>query len=89
MSVCLHRVSHSKKWIEVAGPGNSFCDLFSKIELFLLQAEVFPYPEIGNEELEEINQLVAPVEKFFHEEGGRHLINTPNAVSNLQHTFIL
>uniref|UniRef100_A0A665WIG7 Acyl-CoA dehydrogenase family, member 9 n=1 Tax=Echeneis naucrates TaxID=173247 RepID=A0A665WIG7_ECHNA len=30
--------------------------------------EVFPYPEIGNEELEEINQLVAPVEKFFNEE---------------------
>lgn len=39
-------------------------------ELFLGQvnkAEVFPYPEIGNEELEEINQLVSPVEKFFNE----------------------
>uniref|UniRef100_A0A665WH10 Complex I assembly factor ACAD9, mitochondrial n=1 Tax=Echeneis naucrates TaxID=173247 RepID=A0A665WH10_ECHNA len=36
--------------------------------LFFLQTEVFPYPEIGNEELEEINQLVAPVEKFFNEE---------------------
>uniref|UniRef100_A0A8C3AFG0 Complex I assembly factor ACAD9, mitochondrial n=1 Tax=Cyclopterus lumpus TaxID=8103 RepID=A0A8C3AFG0_CYCLU len=32
------------------------------------RAEVFPYPEIGNEELDEINQLVAPVEKFFSEE---------------------
>uniref|UniRef100_A0A665WIA0 Acyl-CoA dehydrogenase family, member 9 n=1 Tax=Echeneis naucrates TaxID=173247 RepID=A0A665WIA0_ECHNA len=32
------------------------------------RTEVFPYPEIGNEELEEINQLVAPVEKFFNEE---------------------
>ncbi|CAK6984972.1 complex I assembly factor ACAD9%2C mitochondrial, partial [Scomber scombrus] len=31
-------------------------------------AEVFPYPEIGNEEVDEINQLVAPVEKFFSEE---------------------
>ncbi|XP_070815479.1 complex I assembly factor ACAD9, mitochondrial isoform X2 [Chaetodon trifascialis] len=31
-------------------------------------AEVFPYPEIGNEEVEEINQLIAPVEKFFSEE---------------------
>ncbi|KAI3369624.1 hypothetical protein L3Q82_025336, partial [Scortum barcoo] len=31
-------------------------------------AEVFPYPEIGNEEVEEISQLVAPVEKFFNEE---------------------
>ncbi|XP_042354069.1 complex I assembly factor ACAD9, mitochondrial [Plectropomus leopardus] len=39
-------------------------------DLFLGQLnkeEVFPYPEIGNEELEEINQLVAPVEKFFNE----------------------
>ncbi|XP_073498835.1 complex I assembly factor ACAD9, mitochondrial isoform X1 [Phyllobates terribilis] len=30
--------------------------------------EVFPYPEISNDELEEINQLVGPVEKFFNEE---------------------
>ncbi|XP_068172432.1 complex I assembly factor ACAD9, mitochondrial [Antennarius striatus] len=40
-------------------------------DLFLGQlnkAEVFPYPEIGNEELEVLNQLVAPVEKFFNEE---------------------
>ncbi|TMS18811.1 Acyl-CoA dehydrogenase family member 9, mitochondrial [Larimichthys crocea] len=40
-------------------------------DLFLGQvnkAEVFPYPEIGNEEVEEINQLVAPVERFFNEE---------------------
>ncbi|XP_023133942.2 complex I assembly factor ACAD9, mitochondrial [Amphiprion ocellaris] len=40
-------------------------------DLFLGQvnkAEVFPYPEIGNEELEEINQLVAPVERFFSED---------------------
>ncbi|XP_070295659.1 complex I assembly factor ACAD9, mitochondrial [Salvelinus sp. IW2-2015] len=32
------------------------------------KAECFPYPEIGNEELEEINSFVAPVEKFFAEE---------------------
>ncbi|KAM8756223.1 complex I assembly factor ACAD9, mitochondrial [Acanthopagrus latus] len=40
-------------------------------DLFLGQvnkAEVFPYPEIGNEEVEEIKQLVAPVERFFSEE---------------------
>ncbi|XP_034441806.1 complex I assembly factor ACAD9, mitochondrial [Hippoglossus hippoglossus] len=40
-------------------------------DLFLGQvnkAEVFPYPEIGNEELEELNQLVAPVERFFSEQ---------------------
>ncbi|KAH0630094.1 hypothetical protein JD844_012719 [Phrynosoma platyrhinos] len=30
--------------------------------------EVFPYPEISNDELEEINQFVGPVEKFFREE---------------------
>ncbi|NXV51410.1 ACAD9 dehydrogenase, partial [Uria aalge] len=40
-------------------------------ELFLgslRKEEVFPYPEISNEELEEINQFVGPVEKFFNEE---------------------
>uniref|UniRef100_UPI003590272E complex I assembly factor ACAD9, mitochondrial n=1 Tax=Myxine glutinosa TaxID=7769 RepID=UPI003590272E len=30
--------------------------------------EVFPFPEINNDELEELNQLVAPIEKFFNEE---------------------
>uniref|UniRef100_A0A8C9TS24 Complex I assembly factor ACAD9, mitochondrial n=1 Tax=Scleropages formosus TaxID=113540 RepID=A0A8C9TS24_SCLFO len=34
------------------------------------KAEVFPYPEISREELEEINQFVAPVEKFFSEDVG-------------------
>ncbi|NWZ86720.1 ACAD9 dehydrogenase, partial [Poecile atricapillus] len=40
-------------------------------ELFLgtlRKEEVFPYPEISNEELAEINQFVGPVEKFFNEE---------------------
>ncbi|XP_072308124.1 complex I assembly factor ACAD9, mitochondrial [Eucyclogobius newberryi] len=40
-------------------------------DLFMGQVnknEVFPYPEISNDEVEEINQLVAPVEKFFTEE---------------------
>lgn len=39
--------------------------------LFLGQvnkAEVFPYPEISNEELEELKQFVSPVERFFTEE---------------------
>ncbi|XP_069559316.1 complex I assembly factor ACAD9, mitochondrial isoform X2 [Brachyistius frenatus] len=48
-------------------------------DLFLGQvnkAEVFPYPEIGKEELDEIKQLVAPVERFFNEEGGLGLSNT-------------
>uniref|UniRef100_A0A672GZ80 Acyl-CoA dehydrogenase family, member 9 n=1 Tax=Salarias fasciatus TaxID=181472 RepID=A0A672GZ80_SALFA len=38
-------------------------------DLFLGQVnQVFPYPEIGNEELEELQQFVAPVDKFFTEE---------------------
>ncbi|KAL7842998.1 hypothetical protein AOLI_G00245100 [Acnodon oligacanthus] len=32
------------------------------------QSEVFPYPEISNEELEEINLFVPPVQKFFNED---------------------
>ncbi|KAM8930514.1 complex I assembly factor ACAD9, mitochondrial [Pelodytes ibericus] len=34
----------------------------------LSKEEVFPYPEVTKDELEEINQFVAPVEKFFSEE---------------------
>ncbi|XP_069823210.1 complex I assembly factor ACAD9, mitochondrial [Dendropsophus ebraccatus] len=40
-------------------------------QLFLgsiAKEEVFPYPEISNDELEEITQLVGPVEKFFSED---------------------
>lgn len=47
-------------------------------DLFLGQVnknEVFPYPEISNDEVEEINQLVAPVEKFFTEEVDSALID--------------
>lgn len=43
--------------------------LSPNMALLHLQAEVFPYPEISNEELEELNQFVSPVEKFFTEEG--------------------
>uniref|UniRef100_A0A671WBY8 Complex I assembly factor ACAD9, mitochondrial n=1 Tax=Sparus aurata TaxID=8175 RepID=A0A671WBY8_SPAAU len=46
----------------------SYVITFLSSLMFVLQAEVFPYPEIGNEEVEEINQLVAPVERFFTEE---------------------
>ncbi|KAM7132439.1 complex I assembly factor ACAD9, mitochondrial isoform 2-T2 [Molossus nigricans] len=40
-------------------------------ELFLGRLEkkdVFPFPEISQDELDEINQLVGPIEKFFSEE---------------------
>lgn len=33
------------------------------------QKEVFPFPEVSQDELKEINQFVGPVEKFFTEEG--------------------
>uniref|UniRef100_A0A803Y033 Acyl-CoA dehydrogenase family member 9 n=1 Tax=Meleagris gallopavo TaxID=9103 RepID=A0A803Y033_MELGA len=52
-------------------PG-SFC-LFRPTGLchsqsMIAMEEVFPYPEISNEELQEISQFVGPVEKFFAEE---------------------
>ncbi|XP_014445264.1 acyl-CoA dehydrogenase family member 9, mitochondrial [Tupaia chinensis] len=47
-------------------PSRTFAkDLFlGKIE----KKKVFPFPEVSQDELNEINQLVAPVEKFFSEE---------------------
>lgn len=50
-----------------------------------MQAEVFPYPEIDNEELEEINQLVAPVEKFFNEDG---IYNSENALFSTLYFYV-
>lgn len=49
--------------------------------VLFLQSEVFPYPEIGSEELEELNQLVAPVERFFSEEGETSRTFTSSASS--------
>ncbi|XP_013908287.1 PREDICTED: acyl-CoA dehydrogenase family member 9, mitochondrial-like, partial [Thamnophis sirtalis] len=49
---------------ELAGSSNSQVTHKQASE----QKEVFPYPEISNEELQEINDFVAPVEKFFQEE---------------------
>lgn len=39
-------------------------------DLFMgkINKEVFPFPEISNEELEELNMLVGPVERFFDEQ---------------------
>uniref|UniRef100_A0A3P8WMQ5 Acyl-CoA dehydrogenase family, member 9 n=1 Tax=Cynoglossus semilaevis TaxID=244447 RepID=A0A3P8WMQ5_CYNSE len=69
-----HNVRHAVRHIQQQQQQRSIrsdCRLLSYAkDLFLGQinkAEVFPYPEIGNEELEEIRQLVAPVEKFFRE----------------------
>ncbi|KAI1234314.1 hypothetical protein IHE44_0003355 [Lamprotornis superbus] len=56
----------SARGLRTAAPRRAFAK-----ELFLgtlRKEEVFPYPEISNEELAEINQFVGPVEKFFNEE---------------------
>ncbi|NXH50466.1 ACAD9 dehydrogenase, partial [Dicaeum eximium] len=58
--------SPSARGLRTAAPRRAFAK-----ELFLgtlRKEEVFPYPEISNEELAEINQFVGPVEKFFNEE---------------------
>uniref|UniRef100_A0A8B9BW19 Complex I assembly factor ACAD9, mitochondrial n=1 Tax=Anser brachyrhynchus TaxID=132585 RepID=A0A8B9BW19_9AVES len=60
------RVPAAARPLRTAAPRAAFAK-----ELFrgaLSKEEVFPYPEISNEELEEINQFVGPVEKFFNEE---------------------
>ncbi|XP_055504175.1 LOW QUALITY PROTEIN: complex I assembly factor ACAD9, mitochondrial [Leucoraja erinacea] len=56
-----HRLSFSSQCRALAYAKNLF---LGKIN----QHEVFPYPEVSKEELEEINQLVAPVERFFNED---------------------
>ncbi|KTG34570.1 hypothetical protein cypCar_00014455 [Cyprinus carpio] len=64
---CLHHFQ-SRRFIRSSASSLAYAkDLFlGKVN----KAEVFPYPEISKEELEEINQLVQPVEKFFNEDGG-------------------
>uniref|UniRef100_A0A674HRA3 Acyl-CoA dehydrogenase family member 9 n=1 Tax=Taeniopygia guttata TaxID=59729 RepID=A0A674HRA3_TAEGU len=60
------RASPAARGLRTAAPRRAFAK-----ELFLgtlRKEEVFPYPEISNEELAEINQFVGPVEKFFNEE---------------------
>ncbi|NP_001086893.1 acyl-CoA dehydrogenase family member 9 S homeolog [Xenopus laevis] len=83
--VCGRAASLTRVWAGPAGPElfpRSFtCSphrLAYAKELFLgsiRKDEVFPYPEISKEELEEINQFVAPVEKFFNEEVDSKLID--------------
>uniref|UniRef100_A0A8C2J4W9 Acyl-CoA dehydrogenase family, member 9 n=1 Tax=Cyprinus carpio TaxID=7962 RepID=A0A8C2J4W9_CYPCA len=62
---CLHHFQ-SRRFIRSSASSLAYAkDLFlGKVN----KAEVFPYPEISKEELEEINQLVQPVEKFFNED---------------------
>ncbi|KTG40654.1 hypothetical protein cypCar_00000206 [Cyprinus carpio] len=62
---CLHHFQ-SRRFIRSSARSLTYAkDLFlGKVN----KAEVFPFPEISKEELEELNQLVQPVEKFFNED---------------------
>uniref|UniRef100_A0A8C1JU70 Complex I assembly factor ACAD9, mitochondrial n=1 Tax=Cyprinus carpio TaxID=7962 RepID=A0A8C1JU70_CYPCA len=59
---CLHHFQ-SRRFIRSSARSLTYAK-----DLFLGKAEVFPFPEISKEELEELNQLVQPVEKFFNED---------------------
>ncbi|XP_007461308.1 PREDICTED: acyl-CoA dehydrogenase family member 9, mitochondrial-like, partial [Lipotes vexillifer] len=56
----------SRRPLRTSPPSQAFAkELFlGKIE----KKEVFPFPEVSQDELNEINQFVGPVEKFFTEE---------------------
>ncbi|XP_069848167.1 complex I assembly factor ACAD9, mitochondrial isoform X2 [Dipodomys merriami] len=56
----------SRRWLGASARNRAFAkELFlGKIE----QKAVFPFPEVSQDELNEINQFVGPVEKFFNEE---------------------
>ncbi|MEE6501570.1 hypothetical protein FKM82_004250 [Ascaphus truei] len=83
----LRCVARSRGWLGaargyVAGPRRLFHtgtrSLAYAKELFLgavIKEEVFPYPEISKDELEEVNQFVAPIEKFFNEEVDSKMID--------------
>ncbi|XP_048212338.1 complex I assembly factor ACAD9, mitochondrial [Perognathus longimembris pacificus] len=55
-----------RRWLGTSPPNHAYAkELFlGKIE----QKDVFPFPEVSQDELNEINQFVGPVEKFFKEE---------------------
>lgn len=59
-------VAASRRPLRTSPPSRAFAK-----ELFLGKIEkkgVFPFPEVSQDELDEINQFVGPVEKFFNEE---------------------
>ncbi|KAM5130247.1 complex I assembly factor ACAD9, mitochondrial [Callospermophilus lateralis] len=59
-------LSASRRPLSTSPPSRAFAK-----ELFLGKIEkkgVFPFPEVSQDELNEINQFVGPVEKFFNEE---------------------
>uniref|UniRef100_A0A8C6ENN4 Acyl-CoA dehydrogenase/oxidase N-terminal domain-containing protein n=1 Tax=Marmota marmota marmota TaxID=9994 RepID=A0A8C6ENN4_MARMA len=59
-------LSASRRPLRTSPPSRAFAK-----ELFLGKIDkkgVFPFPEVSQDELNEINQFVGPMEKFFNEE---------------------
>ncbi|XP_012887766.1 PREDICTED: acyl-CoA dehydrogenase family member 9, mitochondrial [Dipodomys ordii] len=65
-AAALAGLAASRRWLGASARNRAFAkELFlGKIE----QKAVFPFPEVSQDELNEINQFVGPVEKFFNEE---------------------
>lgn len=62
----LQALAGSRRALRSSPPASAFAK-----ELFLGRVEtkeVFPFPEVSQDELNEINQFVGPIEKFFTEE---------------------
>lgn len=62
---------------------------------FPFQKGVFPFPEVSQDELNEINQFVGPLERFFTEEGlygflyHCHFQYTANWIAYIRSTLML
>ncbi|XP_032314648.1 complex I assembly factor ACAD9, mitochondrial isoform X1 [Camelus ferus] len=70
----------SRRPLRTGPPSRAFAkELFlGKIE----KKEVFPFPEVSQDELDEINQLLGPVEKFFTEEVDSRKIDQEGKIPN-------
>ncbi|XP_022418307.1 acyl-CoA dehydrogenase family member 9, mitochondrial isoform X1 [Delphinapterus leucas] len=70
----------SRRPLRTSPPSQAFAkELFlGKIE----KKEVFPFPEVSQDELNEINQFVGPVEKFFTEEVDSQKIDREGKIPN-------
>uniref|UniRef100_A0A8C0D6A8 Acyl-CoA dehydrogenase family member 9 n=1 Tax=Balaenoptera musculus TaxID=9771 RepID=A0A8C0D6A8_BALMU len=70
----------SRRSLRTSPPSQAFAkELFlGKIE----KKEVFPFPEVSQDELNEINQFVGPVEKFFTEEVDSQKIDREGKIPN-------
>ncbi|KAG8516951.1 Acyl-CoA dehydrogenase family member 9, mitochondrial, partial [Galemys pyrenaicus] len=70
----------SRRPLRTSPRGRAFAkELFlGKIE----KKEVFPFPEVSQDELNEINQFVGPVEKFFTEEVDSRKIDRDGKIPN-------